>query len=103
MNEITWSLQLFAGNLSKKIEQMEKKFTDASDQLEILETETQSLKEAWEGASFEEWYEKMLRCMKETRGQLKEMKMLLSRVLDSAEKLVAVEQNNRRQIEEMKV
>ena len=55
MNEITWSLQLFAGNLSKKIERMEKKFTDASDQLEILETEPQSLKEAWEGASFEEW------------------------------------------------
>lgn len=100
---MTWSLQLFTGSLNKKISLMEKKLTDASDQLDILETEALSLKENWEGASSEEWYAELLKSLKETKEQLQEMRILLASVLALAEKLVTVEQRNRSRIEEMKV
>ena len=51
---MTWSIQLFTAGLNEKADRMQGKLTDAFDQLELLETQTEGLKTVWEGEASEE-------------------------------------------------
>lgn len=99
----TWSIQLYTARLNKKIEVMEGKLTDASDQLDILEIGAESLGEIWQGQAYEEWRRELARCILAGRAWIVEMRTLISFVRTAAEKLIATEQKNRQIIEELRV
>lgn len=99
---MTWSIQLFTARLNEKADRMQGKLTDAFDQLELLETQTEGLKAVWEGEASEEWFAQLQSCLDEGKTRIQEMRDLLSKVLEAAEKLVLVEEQNKKLVEELK-
>lgn len=98
-----WNLQLFTARLNEKVTRMEAKLTDASDQMDVLETEAERLKEIWESQACREWHIAFATCMKEGRMRISEARRVLLEIADAAERLVILEQNNKKAIEELEI
>lgn len=86
-----WSIQLQAAGLNQWMDEMEQRITLAGDLAGLMETETESLKNIWEGEAEKIWKTEFLERINKIKIQLAEMNQVVAGIGKTGKNLADME------------
>lgn len=88
-----WNMQLQASGLNQWLDLMEQKLTVAQDMLDVMETETEQLKEVWESGAGKIWRAEFQIQIGEVRTRIANMKKSVLNIGETGKLLADMESN----------